>query len=205
MDDIQQYDYVNIPYPSWGISSSTTNTKGKGDIHETLGLSVSPSSSQHPVMMLGCGTSRLGAQFIQVGIQPIVQVDVSSRLIEIMKTQEPILDGMKFVQDDATILSAFEDETVRAVVDKGLIDALFCANATQQCQSAMTAIHRVLQPQARCLIFSYSQPEFLLPVLATPGWKDIEIRNVNEQILLYMFRKRGDTQDKARSAIKRRR
>lgn len=190
---------MNVSYPPWGISSSG---EGKGDINETLGLSEL-SSTNGPVMMLGCGTSELGAQFVHAGYKPIVQVDVSSRLIE-MRTQQSKLDGMKYVQDDATVLSAFEDETVRAVVDKGLIDALFCANATQQCQLAMTAVHRVLQPHARCLVFSYSRPEFLLPALAMPGWKDVEIRNINERILLYMFRKRDD-QQKARSVIKRRR
>lgn len=154
-------------------------------------------------MMLGCGTSELGTQFVHAGFKPIVQVDVSSRLIE-MKTQQSKVNGMKYIQDDATVLSAFEDETARAVVDKGLIDALFCANATQQCQSAMAAVHRVLQPNARLLLFSFSRPEFLLPVLAIPGWKDVEIRNINEQILLYLFRKGGD-QQQARSVAKRRR
>lgn len=200
LDGLKQYDFANIPYPPWGIISSPDERKG--DIDETLGLSEL-SSTKGPVMMLGCGTSELGAQFVHAGYKPIVQVDVSSRLIE-MKTQQSKLDGMKYVQDDATVLSAFEDQTCRAVVDKGLIDALFCANATQQCQSAMAAVHRVLQPHARFLLFSLSRPEFLLPVLAIPGWGDVEIRNVNERILLYLFRKDGK-QQKAKSITKRRR
>ncbi|GAX21990.1 hypothetical protein FisN_25Hh210 [Fistulifera solaris] len=200
-DDLREYTFVKTAYPPWGIASS--GQKEKGDIHETLGLS-GLSSTKGPLMMLGCGTSELGTQFVHAGFQPVVQVDVSSRLVE-MKTQQPKVEGLSYIQDDATVLSAFEDETVRAVVDKGLFDALFCASATQQCHAAMAAIQRVLQPNSRFLLFSFSQPEFLLPVLAMPGWKDVEIRNVNEQILLYMFRKNGDQNYSRRSVVKRRR
>ncbi len=192
---------MKASYPPWGIVSA--GKKEKGDILETLSLS-GLSSTKGPLMMLGCGTSELGTQFVHAGFQPVVQVDVSSRLID-MKTQQSKVEGIKYIQDDATVLSAFEDETVRAVVDKGLLDALFCASAPQQCQSAMAAIQRVLQPNARFLLFSFSQPEFLLPVLAMPGWKDVEIRNMNEKILLYLFRKNGNQNNSRRSVVKRRR
>jgi ubiquinone/menaquinone biosynthesis C-methylase UbiE len=133
---------------------------------------------------------------------PIVQVDVASRVIESMsqRCQEQQRKGdMLFVQDDATVLSAFHDDKATAVFDKGLLDALFCADEYQQCFDIMSSIHRVLQPGGVYAFLSFSRPQFLMDkILLPPGhekrkgpvrnWANIQIRQL-DTILLYRFQK----------------
>jgi len=64
----------------------------------------------------------MGEDMVEAGWRgPIVQVDVASRAIEAVSQRcgNLIQSGdMQFVQDDATVLSAFDDGTASAVLDK---------------------------------------------------------------------------------------
>jgi len=130
---------------------------------------------------------------------PIVQVDVASRVIESMSQRcaQYLPSGdMQIVQDDATILSAFQDDTLSAAIDKGLIDALFCTEDYEQCYQVMMSVHRVLKPDSYFGILSFSRPEFLLPKLLIPSkslrtqqlWKGVQIQQL-PGIILYLFHK----------------
>jgi len=156
----------------------------------------------------------------------ILQVDVSSRVMESMTQRCRAYQQagrMQFIQDDARVLSAFEsasrkapspdqEETVLrvdAVMDKGLVDALFCSHndkrstsSAQQhpCFQVLQSVHRVLQPHGIFCLLSFSQPEFLLPTLlgrdvhnesvssSSSQWQDIQVRQC-DSILLYRFQK----------------
>jgi ubiquinone/menaquinone biosynthesis C-methylase UbiE len=138
-----------------------------------------------PILILGCGNSKLGEDMLEPRRPlssndtdtlsrwrgPILQVDVSSRVIDAMgqRCHDYIQCGdMMVLQDDATQLSAISNETIHATIDKGLVDALFCANQPQQCYDVMQSVHRVLQPSGVLVILSFSRPEFLLETLLLP-------------------------------------
>jgi ubiquinone/menaquinone biosynthesis C-methylase UbiE len=123
---------------------------------------------------------------------------------------------MELVQDDATSLTAFEDSTIDAVVDKGMMDALFCASRPDILMQVMKSVNRVLLPGGIYGFFSFSRPEFLLKQLLEPidgkddnshdvlgfkkrrsrkdlngnktMWKDVQVRAL-ENILFYRFEK----------------
>jgi ubiquinone/menaquinone biosynthesis C-methylase UbiE len=106
---------------------------------------------------------------------------------------------MDCIEDDARALSAFTDQTMSAVVDKGLIDSLFLADEHSHIHDIMASVHRVLQPDGTFLIFSLSEPAYLLPQLllmtdgVTPSsqhcWQpNVDVREL-ESTFLYRCQK----------------
>jgi ubiquinone/menaquinone biosynthesis C-methylase UbiE len=153
-------------------SSSTSNDDGT--ITTTLGEllgNIHPHNGdvQESILILGCGTSRFGEELITNHWNgPIIQVDCSSRLIEsLCKRYESFISSGKMIviQDDATMLSAINDNTVHAVFDKGLMDAFFCTDSYTYLTDTLSSVHRVLQPNGAFCSLSLSHPEFLLPKL----------------------------------------
>ena len=158
------------------------------------------SPSDEPILIVGCGNSHLGEDMLKAKWRgPIIQVDVSSRICDAVSIRcAPHLPSgnMQIVQDDATLLSAIADGKVKAVIDKGLLDALSCADEYDQVTDCLRAAHRVLEPGGCFVTFSFSQPEFFLPRLLmrrgqrlTIPWEKVEIRQL-DTILLYRFTKK---------------
>jgi len=107
-------------------------------------------------------------------------------------------------QDDATELSAFRNNMIDACLDKGLMDAIFCAEDYHQLYQIQHTIHRVLRPGGTFVFFSFSRPEFLIPKLMMLNessvsmnvqkripWTGIEVQQLSK-ILLYKMRKTDD-------------
>ena len=116
---------------------------------------------------------------------PILQVDISSRVIDAMnyRCAEYIQEAdMQFIQDDATVLSSLNDNKIIAAFDKGLADALFCTDEYDQCYDLMQAIHRVLIPGGVACILSFSRPEFILSPLIIPKLRTYNTNNSQYQI-----------------------
>ncbi|CAJ1946099.1 unnamed protein product [Cylindrotheca closterium] len=190
--DLSKYEYQIL---EWDSSRPQTNAT----ISTTLGktLSVEPNGEEEPILMLGCGNSKLGEDMIQEGwTGPIIQVDVSSRVIESMSQRcaSLITNGhMNFIEDDATELSAFRSGMMNCCLDKGLMDAIYCADELDQCRSILSNVNRVLKHGGIFAFLSYSRPEFLLPAIAPndgskPKWESIQVQGL-ESIILYRFKK----------------
>lgn len=221
---LSEYRYKLVPLSAeqrlaWGIANNqnnkktiaTDNTRDDNNddtvtdyINTTWGetLQAHPQAgSDEPILIIGCGNSRLGESMVDAQWRgPIVQVDVSSRLVDSMSIRNAadIESGhQQIVQDDATLLSAIADAKVYAVIDKGLLDALFCADEYQQVADCLQAAHRVLIPGGIFVTFSFSQPQFLMPrLLPTTGnrrrrslqWHSVQVRQL-DSIYLYRFQK----------------
>jgi ubiquinone/menaquinone biosynthesis C-methylase UbiE len=225
--DLLSYDYSLQDYDPWIDASKVTTDKVSGPeiISTTLGetLQVHPMAEKdEPILVLGCGNSKFGEDMFEAGWRgPLIQVDVASRVVESMsqRCQELQRTGdMQFVQDDATLLSAFNDNKAAAAFDKGLVDALFCADEYQQCHDVMRSVQRVLHPGGVFSLASFSRPEFLMEhLLISPDrgksnnrnatknmWGDIQIRKL-DYIFLYRFQKADKTSNAAvRKSRKRR-
>lgn len=102
--DLENYDYRLL---EWDKESQTT-TKQKTTLGKSLSVEANGERDE-PILMLGCGNSSLGEDMIEKGWRgPIIQVDVSSRVIESMslRCHSLIENGhMNFIEDDATELS----------------------------------------------------------------------------------------------------
>ena len=216
LPDIKEYDYYPIEwdpqqsssYPSKETVQSTLAAALNIEPHDLDSIKKQP---QQSILMLGCGNSNLGEEMIVEGgfKGPIVQVDVSRNVVENMRQRCSALvskGSMSFVQDDATELSAFRDGMIDACLDKGLLDAIFCAEDYHQMNQIQNTISRVLRPGGSFVFFSFSRPEFLLPKLmmsdepssASGGvrrrmpWKNIEVQQL-PKILLYKMQKIEDS------------
>ena len=153
---------------------------GNGNIHQT-------------VLLLGCGNSRFGESLLEHCVTTsVMQVDVASSVVESMSQRcaDQIEKGyMEIIEDDATELSLLDSDSIQTTVDKGLIDALFCADEPHQIQNVLESVHRVTKPGGMFCVFSFSRPEFLLPSLqGQTSFVDIEIREL-DSILMYRCHK----------------
>ena len=173
---------------------------------ETIGVPPEGNAERKSkVLLLGCGNSKFGEDMLTIpggwysqeeggNGQPrttIIQADVSQRVVSTMSNRcAPFVanGSMELVQDDATSLTAFEDGTIDAVVDKGMMDALFCASRPDILMQVMKSVNRVLIPGGIYGFFSFSRPEFLLKQLLEPiDGKDDE----PEDVLLGLKKRRG--------------
>ena len=193
-----------------GSDSNSQTMENEGD-YNSLDNQNSSNSKEQPILILGCGNSKLGEDMIHHGWQgPIVQVDIAAKALELIaRRSHHDSSKLQFVQDDATQLSSFHTNSTQAAIDKGLLDALFCANEYEQCTEIMNSVLRVLQPGGSFCIFSFSRPEFLLPKLVPLQehalysarnrreygyWDDLEMKEL-ERILLYRFIKSKSSTD----------
>jgi SAM-dependent methyltransferase len=159
---------------------------------------------EEPILVLGCGNSRLGEQLLlDYGCRgPILHVDASSRVIHDMTLRnKERLHDLIYVQDDAAVLSALGPNAVLAAVDKGTIDAIFCTDDYETCWSIVQSAHRVLRNGGVLSCFSFSRPEFILPKILLPSeqfnnprhlrqlvamWDEIQVQQL-DFIFLYRF------------------
>lgn len=204
LDQVWEYQHQRLDHYYHG-GRGGSHGGGTKLLTTTLGdtIGIQPNADvDEPILMLGCGNSRLGEEMIERGWRgPLIQVDVSHRVIDSMsqRCSEYIQAGhMNFIQDDATELSAFRNSMMQACLDKGLVDALFCADEYEQCQGVIKAVHRVLKPGGIFCLWSFSRPEFLLPNIlmdstnlrqAKTMWEEIQIHELSK-ILLYRFQKK---------------
>lgn len=157
---------------------------------------------EEPILILGCGNSQFGENMMEhqqqsndnndtlLYVGPIIQMDVSSRVIDSMsyRCNKFIETGdMILIQDDATILSSLNDNTIQCTFDKGLIDALYCSNDYLQCYQIMNTVHRVLKTNSTnnnnhsdgiFSFLSFSNPEFLLNKLLIPPSSSISTNDI---------------------------
>jgi len=209
-------------YPPKTAIKGTTKTNyvdNKGIISTTFGeaLGIHPykeSSSKRRILNIGCGNSRFGEDLVLNGwcssdmkVQnvtgKVTQIDISQKVLSSMsqRCNGLIEKGvMDFIHDDATILSAFEDNTISAAVDKGLVDSLFCAESFDQINHVMKSVHRVLKPGHKFIFFSFSRPEYLLEhTLVNDSrrkmWNTVEIREL-DSIVMYGYEKRKNNNRK---------
>ena len=201
--NLRKYSYQEYSYDSIRCSNpkSESSSMHETTLADTLGVSNknSPHSEDEPILMLGCGNSKLGEELLQDQFRgPIIQVDFSQRIIESMALRYSAFQqkgDMQFVTDDATTLSKITPGSVHAAIDKGLLDALFCADEYDDCLAVMRAVQRVLIPGGVFCTFSFSKPEYLLDRLAPEirrnrktTWEDVEVRQL-PSIFLYRFEK----------------
>lgn len=164
--------------------------------------------SKDRILIIGCGNSRFGEDMISNGwcssktmqgnqTGKITQIDISQKVLSSMSQRctAYIENGtMDFIHDDAKILSAFEDNSISAAVDKGLVDSLFCAECFGNIRDIMKSVHRVLKPGQNFIFFSFSEPEYLLhhTLMRDPKrkmWSRVEVRKL-DSILMYRYEKK---------------
>ncbi|XP_074588922.1 uncharacterized protein LOC141844832 [Curcuma longa] len=80
----------------------------------------------HRILNIGCGNSVLGEDMIDAGYQDVVNIDISSVLIETMQAKYADKLALKYIKMDVRDMSPFESGSFDAVIDKGTLDTLMC-------------------------------------------------------------------------------
>ncbi|KAK1278916.1 hypothetical protein QJS04_geneDACA015828 [Acorus gramineus] len=103
---------------------------------------------------------------VEDGYVDIVNVDISSVVIEAMQKKYHDVCQLKYVRTDVRDMSEFESESFDAVVDKGTLDSLMCGHDSQQNSFKMLEeVGRVLKDGGVYILITYGDPSFRLDLL----------------------------------------
>ncbi|KAL0413670.1 UNVERIFIED_CONTAM: eEF1A lysine and N-terminal methyltransferase [Sesamum radiatum] len=82
---------------------------------------ISPSSR---VLMVGCGNAVISEDMVKDGFEDIMNIDISSIAIEMMRKKYEDVPQLKYMQMDVRDMSFFPDDSFDSVIDKGTLDSL---------------------------------------------------------------------------------
>lgn len=131
------------------------------------------------ILILGCGNSTLSYDLHIDGYGPVVSVDYSQTIIDILKERHSSQSGMVFIRADIKNMSSLEDGSFSTIIDKGTLDAIFCDNSSlwdpsttvrNDIKSCVAEIQRLMSEDSIFISVSFGQPHFRLPLLQSPFW-----------------------------------
>ncbi|XP_058077409.1 uncharacterized protein LOC131225832 isoform X3 [Magnolia sinica] len=137
-----------------------------------------PTSSR--ILMVGCGNAVMSEDMVKDGYEDIVNVDISSVVIDMMRKKYEYLPQLKYLQIDVRDMSFFQDETFDGVIDKGTLDSLMCGtNAPISTCQMLAEVSRLLKPGGIYMLITYGDPTVRIPHLNRSGY--------NWKIILYII------------------
>ncbi|XP_058077407.1 uncharacterized protein LOC131225832 isoform X1 [Magnolia sinica] len=141
-----------------------------------------PTSSR--ILMVGCGNAVMSEDMVKDGYEDIVNVDISSVVIDMMRKKYEYLPQLKYLQIDVRDMSFFQDETFDGVIDKGTLDSLMCGtNAPISTCQMLAEVSRLLKPGGIYMLITYGDPTVRIPHLNRSGY--------NWKIILYIIPRPG--------------
>ncbi|KAJ9174569.1 hypothetical protein P3X46_013204 [Hevea brasiliensis] len=141
-----------------------------------------PTSSR--VLMVGCGNALMSEDMVKDGYEDIMNVDISSVAIEMMKGKYEYIPQLKYMQMDVRDMSFFPDESFDSVIDKGTLDSLMCGNdAPISAAQMLGEVSRLLKPRGIYMLITYGDPTVRMLHLSRPVY--------NWKIILYIIPRPG--------------
>ncbi|KAL3537556.1 hypothetical protein ACH5RR_000922 [Cinchona calisaya] len=131
-----------------------------------------PTSSR--VLMVGCGNALMSEDMVMDGYEDIMNIDISSVAIDMMRRKYERVPQMKYMQMDVRDMSFFPDDSFHSVIDKGTLDSLMCGNnAAISAAQMLGEVSRLLKPGGVYLLITYGDPTVRIPHLNRPvyNWK----------------------------------
>ncbi|XWS08436.1 hypothetical protein CRYUN_Cryun40dG0002400 [Craigia yunnanensis] len=84
------------------------------------------------ILVVGCGNSVFSEDMVNDGYVDVVNVDISSVVIEAMQTKYSNRQQLKYIKLDVRDMSPFQVGSFDAVIDKGTLDSILCGNNSRQ-------------------------------------------------------------------------
>ncbi|KAH0726052.1 hypothetical protein KY284_001917 [Solanum tuberosum] len=131
-------------------------------------------STSSRVLMVGCGNAVMSEDMVKDGYEEIVNVDISTVAIDMMKRKYEDVPQMKYLQMDVRDMSFFPDESFDAVIDKGTLDSLMCGTNAPMCAAQMLGeVSRLLKNGGVYMLITYGDPRARMPHLnrSVFNWK----------------------------------
>ncbi|KAM0922002.1 hypothetical protein ACQ4PT_006473 [Festuca glaucescens] len=171
--DCNSTDFGAAAYWDARYSSPSTGGKGRGGFFDwyqaypalrPILRACVPTSSR--VLMLGCGNSLLSEDMVKDGYEDIVNMDISSVVIEQMKEKHMDVPQLTYMQMDVRDMSLFADGSFDCVIDKGTLDAMMCGDDAPHGASRMLAeVARITRPGGIYMLITYGAPKERLTLL----------------------------------------
>ncbi|KAA8515621.1 hypothetical protein F0562_018768 [Nyssa sinensis] len=131
-----------------------------------------PTSSR--VLMVGCGNAVISEDMVKDGYEDIMNTDISSVAIDMMRRKYEHVPQLKYMQMDVRDMSFFPDESFDHVIDKGTLDSLMCGtDAAISAARMLGEMSRLLKSGGVYMLITYGDPKVRIPHLSRPvyNWK----------------------------------
>ncbi|EYU33097.1 hypothetical protein MIMGU_mgv1a012758mg [Erythranthe guttata] len=126
---------------------------------------------RHPILVVGCGNSAFSEGMVEDGYDEVVNVDISSVVIEAMQNKYSTCPHLKYMMMDVRDMSAFGIGTFAAVIDKGTLDSLLCGhNSRDNAAKMLEEVWRVLKDKGVYILITYGSPVYRLSLLKELNW-----------------------------------
>ncbi|PKA54711.1 hypothetical protein AXF42_Ash000546 [Apostasia shenzhenica] len=133
----------------------------------------------HRVLLVGSGNSTLGEGMVSDGYQDVVNIDISSVVVEAMQKKYHDKPELKYIKMDVRYMNAFESRSFDAVIDKGTLDSLMCGqNAQQNAKMMLEEVGRILKDNGVYILITYGDPSYRLNLL-----KDIRLWTITMHVI----------------------
>ncbi|XP_042460327.1 EEF1A lysine methyltransferase 4-like [Zingiber officinale] len=134
--------------------------------------------AQEP-LILAVNYPALGEDLVDDGYQDVVNIDISSVLIETMQAKYAHKSVLKYIKMDVRDMSPFESGSFDAVIDKGTLDTFMCGEdditaATQ----LLKEVERVLKDKGAYILITFDSPNNRLDLL-----RSVELWNIKLHLL----------------------
>ncbi|XP_015580121.1 EEF1A lysine methyltransferase 4 isoform X2 [Ricinus communis] len=136
------------------------------------------------VLMVGCGNALMSEDMVKDGYEDIMNIDISSVAIDMMRKKYEYFPQLKYMQLDVRDMSFFPDESFNGVIDKGTLDSLMCGNdAPISAAQMLGEVSRLLKPGGIYMLITYGDPTVRMLHLSRPVY--------NWKIVLYIIPRPG--------------
>ncbi|KAG2671688.1 hypothetical protein I3760_13G008400 [Carya illinoinensis] len=128
------------------------------------------------LLMVGCGNAVMSEDMVKDGYEDIMNIDISSVAIDMMRKKYGNIPQLKYMQMDVRDMSFFPDESFDGVIDKGTLDSLMCGtDASISSAQMLGEVSRLLKPGGTYMLISYGDPSARMPHLSRPvyNWKTV--------------------------------
>ncbi|XP_020575795.1 methyltransferase-like protein 13 isoform X2 [Phalaenopsis equestris] len=160
----------------------------------------------HHILLVGCGNSRnqdadgilatiaingcielthllslssLGEDLVSDGYLDVVNIDISSVVVEAMQKKFEGKAELKYIKMDVRDMSVFESGSFDAVIDKGTLDSLMCGqNAHLNAIKMLEEVGRILKNNGVYILITYGEPSYRLHLL-----KELQFWTINLHII----------------------
>ncbi|PUZ73254.1 hypothetical protein GQ55_2G459500 [Panicum hallii var. hallii] len=126
------------------------------------------------LLMIGCGSALMSEDMVTDGYVEIVNIDISSVVIEMMRKKYFNIPQLQYLRMDVRDMSMFPDESFDCAIDKGTLDSLMCGvDAPLSAAQMVLEVDRLIKPGGVFILITYGDPSVRVPHLNQPGcnWK----------------------------------
>ena len=117
------------------------------------------------VIVAGCGTSNMPEDMAEDGYTNVIAQDISRVAIKNQIARTEHIESIKCITGNMTDMD-LEDEEIEAVIDKALLDSLYCSdNGETDVAQYVNEVIRILSPTGVFIVISRMNPEEALPML----------------------------------------